>query len=176
MSYFPMFYSMKNKKLLLIGAGNIASEKLEKLLDFTSNISIIASEINEYVNKKSKEYHLNIMKREYKVGDIKDFDIVIVAIDDFDLQESIYFECKNKNILCNCVDLQKYCDFIFPSYIKEGDLTVAISTSGSSPAFAKRFKEYLKNVIPNDISIFLRKMRALRSEFPKGKDRMIFLD
>lgn len=176
MSYFPMFYSMNEKKVLLIGAGYIASEKLEKLLDFTTNINIIALELSDYVKEKSQEYNLNLIQREYKIGDIKGFDIVIVAIDDFDLQESIYFECKKENILCNCVDLQKYCDFIFPSYVKEGDLTVAISTSGSSPAFAKRFKEYLRDVIPNDIASFLSNMKELRTTIPKGKKRMQLLD
>lgn len=176
LAYFPMFYSMNNKKILLIGAGKISCEKLEKLLDFTKEITIISPQINEYIIRKSEEFNLNIIKREYKEGDIKDFDIVIVAVDDFSLQERIYSECKEENILCNCVDLQEYCDFIFPSYIKEGDLTLAISTSGSSPAFAKRFKEYLKDRIPDDISSFLQNMRTLRNEIPKGKERMKLLD
>ena len=171
-----MFYSMNNKKILLIGAGNISSEKLEKLLDFTKEITIIAPNIDKFIINEAKIHDLTVIKREYKEDDIKGFDIVIVAVDDFSLQESIYFECKKENILCNCVDLQQYCDFIFPSYIKEGDLTIAISTSGSSPAFAKRFKEYLKNIIPSDVSSFLNQMREIRKEIPKGKERMTLLD
>ena len=120
---------------------------------------------------------LEHFKKDYEIGDAKGFDIVIAAIDDFALQESIYFETRNyNNTLCNCVDLQKYCDFIFPAYIKKGDLTIAISTSGSSPAFAKNFKEYLKNLIPNSVEDFLKEVKNLRSTMPKGRERMQFLD
>ena len=176
MSYLPIFYSMENKKLLLIGAGNIASKKLENLLEFTRDITIIAPKISEYINLKANDYNLNIINRDYSCGDIKGFDIVIVVVDNLKLQKEIYFECKKQNILCNCADLQEYCDFIFPSYIKEGDLTIAISTNGSSPSFSKNFKLYLKNLLPKDINVFLVQMRELRKELPKGKDRMKFLD
>jgi len=176
MAYFPMFYSLENKRILLVGAGHISSEKLEKILDFTNNITIVSPKLSEYIYNKVLEYNIHIIKREYRVGDIKDFDIVIVAVDNLKVQEEIYFECKKERILCNCVDLQEYCDFIFPSYIKEGDLTIAISTNGSSPAFSKNFKKYLKNIIPKDISNFLTQMRILRKELPKGKERMKFLD
>jgi precorrin-2 dehydrogenase / sirohydrochlorin ferrochelatase len=167
---------MDKKNVLLIGAGKIASEKLEKFLDFTTSITILASNFDNYIIEKAKEYDLHTIYKEYEVDDIKGFDIVVVAIDDKSLQKDIYIECKNKNILCNCVDLQEYCDFIFPSYIKEGDLTVVISTSGSSPAFAKRFKEYIKDKLPKDIKEFLEQMRGLRQTLPKGKERMKFLD
>jgi len=176
MAYLPMFYSIDNKRVLIVGAGDIASKKFEKLLDFTNNITIISPRISDYLNLKSIECDINIINREYKVGDVRGFDIVIGAVDNLELQKDIYLECKKEKILCNCVDLQEYCDFIFPSYIKEGDLTIAISTSGSSPAFAKSLKKYLKNVIPNDISNFLIQMRNFRDELPKGKKRMKFLD
>lgn len=176
MSYFPMFYSLNNKKILLIGAGKIASKKLEKLLDFTENISIIALDIDESILEKTKKYNLNIIKKSYEKADIKGFDIVISTVDDLSLQKSIYFECKEEKILYNCVDLQECCDFLFPSYIKDGDLTIAISTNGSSPSFSKSLKKYFKDLLPSDVSIFLSKMRVLRSKMPKGKERMIFLD
>ncbi len=176
MAYFPMLYSMNNKKVLLVGAGVVAFRKLRMLLDFTENITIISSCVSNDINIKSKEYNLEIKKRDYNKGDAKGFDIVIVAIDNIDLQEKIYFECKEKKILYNCSDIQKYCDFIFPSYIKEGDLTIAISTNGSSPAFAKRFKEYIKKFIPKDVNIFLQEMKELRVTQVKGKSRMKFLD
>lgn len=176
MAHLPMFYSIDNKRVLIIGAGDVASRKLDKLLEFTCNITIISPIISKSINIKSNECNIKIIKREYEVGDIRDFDIVISAIDNLNLQKDIYFECKKEKILCNCVDLQEYCDFIFPSYIKEGDLTIAISTSGSSPAFAKSLKKYLKELIPNDISNFLMEMKGLRETLPKGKKRMKFLD
>ncbi|RBQ28361.1 precorrin-2 dehydrogenase/sirohydrochlorin ferrochelatase family protein [Aliarcobacter vitoriensis] len=176
MAYFPAFLKFDDKSILIVGGGNIALEKLTHILNFSSNITLIAKDYLLQTKSLIDENNLKFFKRAYEKGDIKDFDIVIVAVDDFNLQESIYFETRNHNILCNCVDLQQYCDFIFPSYIKKGDLTVAISTSGSSPAFAKNFKQYLLKVIPEDVEDFLKELKSLRTIIPKGKERMQLFD
>lgn len=176
MAYFPAFLKFDNKKILIVGGGNIALEKLEHLLNFSSNIVLISREFSREIKSIIDINNLQFFQKDYEQNDILGFDIVIAAIDDFALQESIYFECRNKHILCNCVDLQDYCDFIFPSYIKKGELTIAISTSGSSPAFAKQFRKYLEKLVPNDIPNFLKKMREFRKTMPKGKQRMLFLE
>ncbi len=176
MSYLPIFFSLENKRILLVGAGNIASKRLEKLLDFTTKITIISDKISDEILEKISKNNLDLIKRRYQEGDIRGFDIVIVATDNIKLQEDIYFESRKENILYNCVDLQEYCDFIFPSYIKEGDLTITISTNGSSPAFTKKFKSYLKKIIPNDVAKFLDEMKSLRQSMPKGKERMRYLE
>jgi precorrin-2 dehydrogenase/sirohydrochlorin ferrochelatase len=176
MSYFPAFIKLDNQKVLIVGGGNIAYEKLEHLLDFTLDIEIIASEISTQMSEKIKEHNLIFSKRAYITGDIKEFAIVVVAVDDIPLQAEIFEESKGYNCLCNSVDSVDYCDFIFPSYVKKGDLTIAISTSGSSPAMAKYLKSYLKNLIPHGISDFLKEMKNLRKTLPKGKERMKMLD
>jgi len=176
MSHFPAFINMKNKKILLVGAGQIAFNKLNTLLDFTSNITIISSEftsdIKELINKNSLEF----IQRNYEVGDIKGFDIVVVATNSLELQESIYNESRKLNCFFNCVDIPELCDFTFSSYIKEGDLTLAISTSGNSPAVSKQLRIYLEKLIPKNISIFLNEMKEYRKSMPKGKERMKFLE
>ncbi len=176
MSYFPAFLKLDNKKILIVGGGHIAYEKLEHLLDFTSDISIIALDFSQDMKRVIEENNLNFEKRGYQKGDIKDFAIVIVAIDDIPLQAEIFAESKQYNCLCNSVDSVEYCDFIFPSYIKKDDLTIAISTSGASPAMAKHLKIYLQNLIPSSISDFLQEMKELRKTLPKGKERMKMLD
>ncbi|WP_418186897.1 precorrin-2 dehydrogenase/sirohydrochlorin ferrochelatase family protein [Aliarcobacter lanthieri] len=176
MAYFPAFLKFDDKKILIVGGGNIAFEKLSHLLNFSSNITLIAKKYSSEIKTLIDENNLTYFQKKYEKTDIKFFDVVIVAVDDFDLQESIYFESRDYNILCNCVDLQKYCDFIFPSYIKKGDLTIAISTSGSSPAFAKNFKKYLLKIIPDNIDDFLKELKSLRTSLPKGKERMQFFD
>ncbi len=176
MSYFPMFISLENRKILIIGGGNIALEKLNHLLNFTKNISFISKEFTKSILSIIEENNLKYVQKEYENSDLTGFDIVIAAIDDFALQEKIYFQAKRTNCLCNCVDLQEYCDFIFPSYIKKGDLTIAISTSGTSPAFAKYLKIYISKFIPNSVIEFLKQMKEYRKTLPKGKDRMQFLD
>jgi len=176
MSYFPMFYSLDNKNILLVGGGFIAYEKLEKLLDFTKDIDIISPLLNADMKNKIKEHDLLYKDAKYEVGDYKNYDIIIVAVDNFDVQKSIYEETRNTSCLCNCVDFAKYCDFIFPSYVKKEDLVIAISTSGSSPALAKALKVYIRDKIPSNITEFLKEMKALRSSMPKGKERMNYFE
>ena len=176
MSYFPSFLKLDNKKILIVGGGKIAYEKLEHLLDFTKDISVIALEFSEAMRLKIKEYNLTFERRAYREGDIEDFAIVIIAVDDIPLQKKIYDESQNYKCLCNAVDSVAYCDFIFPSYIKKGDLTVAVSTSGSSPAMAKHLRIYLQEQIPDSIISFLQEMKELRKTLPKGKERMKMLD
>ena len=176
MSYFPAFLKLDNKKILIVGGGYIAYEKLDHLLDFTHDIKVIAPELSEQMQERVTKESLVLEKRKYEVGDIAEFAVVIVAVDDIPLQAEIFKESKEYNCLCNAVDSVDYCDFIFPSYIKKDDLTIAVSTSGASPAMAKHLRRFLQESIPDGIGAFLKEMKALRSTLPKGKERMKMLD
>lgn len=146
------------------------------LLEFTSDITLLSKEYSKDISNLIAVTSLNYIQKEYMHTDIKGFDIIIAAIDDISLQKKIYIESRSYNCLCNCVDLPNCCDFIFPAYLKKGDLTVAISTSGTSPAFAKQLRIYLEKIIPNSVSGFLKSMKEYRDTLPKGKERMQFLD
>jgi precorrin-2 dehydrogenase/sirohydrochlorin ferrochelatase len=176
MSYFPAYIKLDGKKVLIVGAGKIAQDKLEHLLDFTENITIIADNLCEEIISIVKIYSLKSIKKKYETDDMDGFDIVIAAIDDIEKQKEIYLEAKEKRILCNTVDVIEYCDFIFPSYIKEGDLIISVSTSGASPAVAKYLRRFLQSCLPNGIGEFLTEMKNLRKKLPKGRERMKFLD
>jgi precorrin-2 dehydrogenase/sirohydrochlorin ferrochelatase len=176
MSYFPAFLKLDDKKILIVGGGNIAYEKLVHLLDFTKDIDLIAVEFSDEMLQKIQENDLDFQQRRYNQGDIAKYAIVIIAVDDIPLQAQIFEESKGYKCLCNAVDSVDYCDFIFPSYIKKDDLTIAVSTSGASPAMAKHLRRYLEDLIPNTIGGFLQEMRQLRKSLPKGKERMKMLD
>jgi len=176
MSYFPAFLKLDEKKILIVGGGDVAYEKLVHLLDFTKQIDLIAQEFSDEMLVKIRENSLNFEKRAYARGDISEYAIVVIAVDDIPLQAEIFEESKQYKCLCNAVDSVNYCDFIFPSYIKKEDLTIAVSTSGASPAMAKHLRRYLQNLIPQSIGEFLQEMRGLRERLPKGKERMKMLD
>ena len=176
MGYFPAFIKLDNKKILLVGGGKVAYEKLLHLLDFSENIAIIAEKFSDAMLVKMDALHLQYNRRSYEKGDIAKYDIVVVAIDDIALQATIFEESKEYKCLCNAVDSTKYCDFLFPSYIKQDDLIIAVSTSGASPAMAKYLRIYLQKLIPKSIGEFLKEMRMLRKELPKGKERMQMLN
>jgi len=176
MAYFPAFIKLDNQKILIVGGGNIAYEKLEHLLDFTNDIEVIAQSYSDEMLQGIEKNNLKYKTCRYKEGDISGFSIVVIAVDDIDLQAEIFKESKKYNCLCNAVDSVDYCDFIFPAYVKKDDLTIAISTSGASPALAKHLKTYINNLIPDEISDFILEMKQLRKSLPKGKERMKMLD
>ena len=172
MSFFPAYFSLQNRKILLIGGGVIALEKLEKLVDFTTEIDVISREVSLEFKEFATQHNIKISEKAYAVGDIVGYDIVIVATDTVELHRAIYEESRSSRILVNSVDDTAYCDFIFPSYIKRGDLTISVSTGGSSPAMAKRLRIYLEKSIPSALEPFLKELKALRKTLPKGRERM----
>jgi len=176
MAYFPMFMDMNDLKILVVGGGYIATEKLEKLVDFSKEITIIALRIDDEARKIINTHALTLYQRAYEVGDIEGYDIVIVATDTVNLHQAIYEESRGSRILVNSVDNTDYCDFIFPSYVKKEDLTIAFSTGGASPAFAKQIRQHFEKVIPDSVGAFLQKMKDLRTTMPKGKERMQYFD
>jgi len=174
LSYFPALLDLSNANILIVGGGKIATDKLEKLLDFTTNITIIATNISSKMKILIDKYNLKSTIKQYEPKDLSNISIVVVAVDNIPLQKDIFEQCKKNNCLCNSVDSTKYCNFIFPSYIKKDDLTIAISTNGTSPAFAKYFKRFLLDIIPDNIGTFLTNMKNKRTTMPKGAKRMEF--
>jgi precorrin-2 dehydrogenase/sirohydrochlorin ferrochelatase len=172
MKYFPAFLKLDQSKILIVGGGKIATEKIEKVLDFTTNVEVIADHYSEEMLSHIIDHNLCYKTKKYETGDVEGFDIVIIAVNSLEIQEQIYKETRQMRTLCNAVDSVAYCDFIFPSYVKEGDLTIAISTSGTSPAIAKYLKYYIAKVLPQNLNNFLEEMKKLRAELPKGEERM----
>jgi len=172
MSYFPAMIQLAGKRLLLVGGGTIAAEKLEKILEFTREITIVALEVSPEVEGMAREAGLTLHRRAYRPGEALEYDLVIVATDTVDLHRQIFEETRSGRVLVNSVDDTAYCDFIFPSFVKRGDLLVAFSTSGASPAFAKKIRRWFESRIPEGVEEFLSEMKRLRGELPKGKERM----
>ena len=176
MAYFPVFVDMSELRVLLVGGGTIAKEKLEKLLDFTENISIISLEVNEEMMKLIHAHGLTLYQKAYETKESAAYDIVIVATNTQALHKEIYDETRGTRTLVNSVDNTAFCDFIFPSYVQKGELTVAFSTGGASPAFAKKLRQYFEKSIPNSVESFLEEMKELRKSMPKGRSRMVYFE
>ena len=154
MSYFPFFTDISDKTFLIIGGGNVASDNILSLKRFTDRIIVVAPE--------TEIEGVRVIRKEYDSGDLALGDYVVAAVGVREIDRRIARDCRAAGIPVNVVDDIEYCDFIFPSIVKRGKLTVAISTSGSSPLYARMLREQLEEMLPENIEQVLDEMQELR--------------
>ncbi len=142
-AYYPAFIDVKNRRCVVIGGGNIGEEKVVKLLDCHANVVVISPEVNQGVRNLANDDKVVWHKREYCDGDLQGAFIAIAATDDNNVNRAIAKEAEERNVLLNVVDVTHLCTFIAPSVAIRGDVTVAASTGGASPALARKFRELL---------------------------------
>lgn len=141
MGYFPFFIDIKGKRIVIVGGRNVAHRKLEKLIPYEPEITVIAPEICCDILRWEG---VQTVRKEFADEDINGAFAVIAATDDNDLNARIYTLCSEKNILINTVDDMEKCGFIFPALVHRDDITVGISTSGKSPLFAGYLRQYIE--------------------------------
>ncbi|MCH5297462.1 MAG: bifunctional precorrin-2 dehydrogenase/sirohydrochlorin ferrochelatase [Ruminococcus sp.] len=147
MGYFPFYIDIENKKCVVVGGGTVALRKVEKLLPFKPQITVVAPEI---CNELSTMAEVEIVNREFRNADIDNAFMVISATDDNQLNANIFNLCKSKNIFINTVDDKEKCGFIFPALVKKDNVTIGISTSGKSPLYSRFLREKIENSIDNN--------------------------
>jgi precorrin-2 dehydrogenase/sirohydrochlorin ferrochelatase len=171
MALFPLFINLENKKVLIVGGGEVALRKIEKLLPFKPDMKVISKEFLKETENLLKREKIPFEKREFLFEDLEGIDIVIVAVDDLKLQEEIFKFTRDKNILVNAVDSPDYCDFIFPSYVKRGEIVIGITTSGKAPGLSAKIRQLIEKSLPENIEEILKEVSSIRASLPKGKER-----
>ena len=164
MAYFPFYVDLKNKDVLLVGAGNVAFHKLNKLVKYECKITVVAKEFSDKVMSLSKEYpeQIECIHRSFSEYDICGKFCVITATSDEKLNAYIYKLCHERNVLVNSVDDKDKCDFIFSSTIQKGNLSIGVSSGGASPVVTTLLKQDIEKIIPDNIEnilIFLENVR-----------------
>ncbi len=150
MGYFPFFVDVENQNCLVVGGGVVALRKIEKLLPFNPNITVVSPKVHKEILSIK---NINIIKRKFDFNDLKEKSFVITATDDKVLNKEIYNSCKENNIPVNTVDDKDNCSFIFPALARNNGVTVAISTSGKSPIYAKYLRKKIESLIQDSESI-----------------------
>ena len=164
---FPIFLKLENLRLLIVGGGNIALEKLNAVLQNSSatKIKIVAAEIQKKVYEIANENsNISISQKLYSSSDLEDIDIIIAAVNNIELSKQIRNDAKQKGILINVADKPDLCDFYLSSIVKKGNLKIAISTNGKSPTIAKRLKEVINNLIPDEVDDVLENIHLIRND------------
>jgi len=175
MPMFPAFVDIKEKTVIVVGGGKVATRKVEKLLNFGPRITVISPKITEELRKLYLSNRIIWKRRKFLMNDLKGAYMVVVAVNNTKLQERIFSYCKKRRILCNSVDSPDYCNFIFPALVVRGDLVVGISTSGKVPALSSFVRQRIEEVLPKDIDKLLEEAHVLRSSMVKGEKRQRFI-
>lgn len=163
MAYFPFFIELSEKRCLIVGGGNVAARKMEKIKDFGAEIIVVAPEICSEISESG----IKIIKRRFEDTDIEGSFMVIAATNDRELNHHIYSLCTRYRILVNTVDDIENCGFIFPAIVHKNKITVGISTGGECPAIAGAIRKAVDETI-NDR--FLSSADILSRFRPKIKD------
>ena len=164
MKYYPAYLNITNKMCVVVGGGDIAERKIERLLECGASVVVVGKKLGPKLDDMKSEGKLKHIADDYQEEHIRNAFLVIGATDRDDVNERIYRDAKRKGIPANIVDDPDRCDFILPSIFQQGDLQIAISTGGKSPALAKKLRlEMEKNYGP-EYKTLLDIMGAVREK------------
>jgi len=167
MRYYPAFLDIQGRACLVVGGGCVASRKVDTLLECGAVVTVVSPEISPSLQDLANARRITLKTRAYKADDLEGQFLVIGATNNEVLNHQISTHAEARNLLCNIADRPSVCNFILPSIIQRGDLVLAISTSGKSPAFAKKLRQDLESQFGEPYAVLLDLMGAIRARLLK---------
>ena len=164
MSLFPIFLKLTGRPCIVIGAGKLGESKIESLQAANARVTVIAPRASERIVSMAEAGEVTWHQREYAAGDLTGQFLVVAATDVAAVNRAVFAEAEANGVLINAVDDPPFCDFYFPSVVRRGDLQIAISTAGASPALAQRLRKELNALLPLDLGDWLTELGNLRRE------------
>ncbi len=164
MRYYPVNLDIQNRKCLVVGGGSVGTRKVMTLLECGAVVTVVSSDVAEELLELAEKKMIELKRRPYKSSDIDGMFLVIGATDNEELNWQINKDAEHQNKLCNIADRPEACNFILPSIVNRGNLVIAISTSGKSPAFAKKMRQDLEKEFGEEYDEFLQLMGAIRKK------------
>lgn len=179
MSYYPVFLNLTDKKVLVVGGGLVAQRKVETLLEHGASISVVSRDLTPRLTELVKTQRIAFVGSEFTEEHLAVVFLVIAATDDPMLNHRVSMDAQERGLLINAVDQPEDCNFIVPSILRRGDLQVAISTSGKSPALARKIRQELELQFGQEYEKLLLLMGSVREQvlsrgLPQEENRRIF--
>jgi precorrin-2 dehydrogenase/sirohydrochlorin ferrochelatase len=162
--YYPLFLDIKHKKCAVIGGGTVALRKVNMLLDYGADVTVISPELCDELQLMVSKNKIRFVHREYQATDLNDAVLAIAATDDNEINSRVSRDAGNRHIPVNIVDAPQLSDFIVPSYLQRGDITIAVSTGGRSPALARKIRANLEKRFGSEYAVLARIIGEARSE------------
>jgi precorrin-2 dehydrogenase/sirohydrochlorin ferrochelatase len=168
---FPMFLKLEGRNCLVLGAGSVGEQKIRSLLDCGAQIRVVAPVASATVREWANRGAVTWIQRPFESADLDRAYLVIAATSDVEVNHRIYREAQTRGILCNVVDDPPHCDFYYPAIVRRGQLQIAISTAGLSPALAQRIRKQLEEEFPPAYASWLEQLGSRREAlFAAGGD------
>ena len=165
MAYYPIFVEVHERPVLVIGGGNVGVDKVTTLLRAeATNVTVISPELNAEMQAHVEAGRVRLVPRAYEPGDIAGYEMVFAATDDRSANARIRAEGRQRGIWVNAADDPVNCDFILPSVVRRGPITIGISTGGGSPAMARRVREELSDYFTEDFEALADLLAEVRRE------------
>ncbi len=178
MQYFPLFVDTSKLRVLVVGAGDVASRKLELLARTDAEILVIAADISTKVSNFAQQGRITLVKRGVVPSDIHGVDLIYLATADSCLNTELAIIADESGIWVNVVDSPELCRFITPSIVDRGRLQIAISTAGAAPVFARELRARLESWLPQSLSplfdFVADKRKEVQQRLPEFKQRKLF--
>ena len=162
MKYYPVHLNINNRDCLVVGGGGVGTRKVKTLLDCGARVTVVSLEVSQQLRDRAKSGDITLAERSYRSEDLNGMFLVVGATDDEKLNKQISSDADRLNMLCNIADRPEVCNFILPSIVHRDDLVITISTSGQSPALAKKLRKALENQFGEEYGKLLRLMGAIR--------------
>jgi siroheme synthase-like protein len=173
---FPVFLKLEDMRLLIIGGGKIGLEKLNAVLNNSpqTKIQLVGISISDRIKEIAEEKNnLQLFERPYIIDDIGEADLVIAAVNDLNVAKQIKWDAEQKGKLINVADKPGLCDFYLGSIVQKGNIKIAISTNGKSPTIARRLKEVMNTMIPDEMENVLDNMQTIRQGLHEDFDEKV---
>ena len=180
MNLFPMFLRLEGRHCLVVGGGQVGTQKISGLLDAGAKVTVVdpspAVAVREFFGDRVV-WH----ERKYFPGDLNGVYLVIAATSDARVNQQIYQEAQARGILANVVDVPELCDFYYPAVVRRGSLVVAVSSQGESPHLAQRVRDEISQLLPVELDDAVKhigdeRRRILREQSPGPKRLQLLRD
>jgi precorrin-2 dehydrogenase / sirohydrochlorin ferrochelatase len=162
--YYPVFLSLRDRSCLVVGGGSVATGKAIGLLAAGAHVRVVAPELSSDLGELLAEGKIEYSARAYEETDLDGMALVMIATNDRGVNASVAADCRRRGIWVNAADDPPNCDFILPSVIRRGKVTLAASTSGASPALARRLREELEEFLSEDFGALADLLGDVRTE------------
>jgi precorrin-2 dehydrogenase / sirohydrochlorin ferrochelatase len=179
MAKYPIFVELGGRRVVVVGGGAVAVRKAESLLEAGARLLVVAHKPSDAMTTLCTSHGADLVRDRYAKQYLGEAVLVIAATNDPQVNEQVYRDCQELEILCNVVDDPQHCDFFVPAVVTRGDLQIAIGTQGYSPAYAGHLRKKLETIFTEEHGRFLAELERIRREIveevPNAGDRKALL-